>query len=88
MERGWRQPGGDVFGPLDGEAVGRREKILEHQGVELIGAFEAVGIEMDQRPRAAMQGEDGEGRARVVVGQTSTPKMNPSRIQGLAQAGN
>ncbi len=65
-----REPVGDIVGPLDGEAVGWREKILEHQRIELRTAFEAVGVEMDkiagERALAAVDGEDREGRARDV----------------------
>ena len=61
--RGW-EPGGDMLGPLDREAVGRGEEILEHERVELRGAVEAVGVEMDERAGAAVEREDREGRAR------------------------
>ena len=51
MERvGWN-PRGDFFGPLDGEAPGRIEKIFEEEGFDLGGGFEAVGVEVDERAR-------------------------------------
>ena len=43
MQRGWRQPRSDVLRPLDGEAKRRRQKILEHERIELIGAAEYSG---------------------------------------------
>lgn len=56
-------PVGDLLRPFDREAVRRTQKILEHQVFELPGVFQAIGVQMDERARAAMKGENIEGRA-------------------------
>ena len=68
VDRCRREPRCDIFRPLDGEAKRRHEKILQHQRVELVGAFEAVGVKVDERARAAVQREDRERRTRDGVG--------------------
>ena len=69
-----REPGGDVLRPLYGEAIGRREKVLEHEIVELFGAVEAIGVEVDECARLsvlrAVQREDRERGARDGLSET------------------
>jgi hypothetical protein len=58
-----RNPACDFFGPLDSKAVGTGQEIIEHERLDLGVAFEAVGIEVDERARAAVERENGEGGA-------------------------
>jgi len=64
-----RQPRGDFFRPLDCETKRAREKIVEHQRVDLPIILQSVSVEVYECARAAaMQCENIEGRARDGVG--------------------